>query len=325
MKTVFLDFDSLRPADLDVGELQEKLDSLQTWPNTEASQIGERLAGAEVAVINKVRLDAAQLESLQGLKLICLAATGTDNVDLEAAGKLGIAVANIRDYCTPSVVQHVFALILALNQHLTVHRAALANGDWQRSSGFCLLDPPFAELRGKTLGVIGLGALGGGVAGVARAFGMRVVAARLPWRSTAPGSTTGQTAPRLPLQDLLQQSDVISLHCPLNADTRNLINAEALAQMKQDALLINTARGGLVDSAALVAALTSGAIGGAGIDVLDREPPDENEPLLKVDLPNLIVTPHIAWSARESRQRALDEILANILAFTAGEARNRVG
>lgn len=324
MKTVFLDFDSLHPGDLDTGNLTDRLTSFETWPETESSQIVDRLAGADVAVINKIRLDASKLARLKDLKLICLAATGTDNVDLEAAAERGIAVANIRDYCTPSVVQHVFALILALTQHLNVHRAALARGEWQRSGQFCLLEPTFSELRGKTLGVIGLGSLGGGVAGVARAFGMRVVAARLPWRSSAQDSSTGQSAPRLPLYDLLQQSDVISLHCPLTDDTRHLIDAQALEEMKRDALVINTARGGLIDSKALVAALENNDIGGAGIDVLDTEPPDESEPLINAELPNLIVTPHIAWSARESRQRALDEILANIIAFSRGEERNRV-
>jgi len=275
-------------------------------------------------VVNKIQLGAATLHALPKLKLICLAATGTDNVDLEKAKELDIAVCNIREYCTPSVVQHVFALILALNQHLLSYRSAIQAGAWQASHNFCLLEPPVRELRGKTLGVIGLGALGSGVAGVARAFGMRVIAARLPWRSTVPPSGSGQSAPRLPLHELLQQSDIVSLHCPLNEDTRHLIDAAALELMKQDALLINTARGGLVDSAALLAALESEEIAGAGIDVLEQEPPVDGDPLINGQLPNLIVTPHIAWSAREARQRALDEILANIVAFQKGEERNRV-
>jgi glycerate dehydrogenase len=324
MRTVFLDFKSLHPEDLNSTAVEEKLASVQFWPDTPADSVVTRLAQAQVVVVNKIRLDATTLRALPELKLICLAATGTDNIDLEATAELGIAVANIREYCTPSVVQHVFALILALTQHLNIYRSAVQAGTWQASKQFCLLDPPIRELHGKTMGLIGLGSLGSGVAGVARAFGMRVIAARLPWRSTQTTSESGQGAPRLPLHELLQQADIVSLHCPLNDDTRHLIDANALDLMKRDALLINTARGGLVDSQALLTALEQEEIAGAGIDVLDREPPVAGDPLIDSTLPNLIVTPHIAWSAREARQRALDEILANILAFNSGEERNRV-
>ncbi|MDB4307970.1 D-2-hydroxyacid dehydrogenase [Gammaproteobacteria bacterium] len=324
MKTVFLDFASLGPDDLDVSALNTTLADVIVWPESAAPEINKRLATAEVAVVNKVRLDSATLRSLPNLKLICLAATGTDNINLEAAKDLGIAVANIRRYCTPSVVQHVFTLILALTQHLSVYQDAVRTGLWQNSDQFCLLDPPFRELQGKTMGIIGIGELGGSVAGVARAFGMRVIAARLPWRIRQAPGESGQSAPRLPLHELLQQADIVSLHCPLTEETHQLIDAAALEQMKKDALLINTARGGLVDSRALVDALQNEEIGGAGIDVLPQEPPKAADPLLEVSLPNLIVTPHIAWSARESRQRALDEILENIVAFSNGLERNRV-
>jgi len=324
MKTVFLDFASLHPQDLDLTAVESSLSSVRTWAATRPDEIVARLADADVAVINKIALPERVLESLPNLKLICLAATGTDNIDLEAATRLGIAVCNIRDYCTPSVVQHVFALILALTQHLVPHRKAIRSGAWQAGEQFCLLEPPFRELQGRTLGLIGLGSLGSGVAGVARAFGMRVIAARLPWRTTLPESDSGQSAPRLPLHEVLQQSDVISLHCPLNDDTRNLIDMTALEQMKRDAILINTARGGLIDAAALVTALEQEEIAGAGIDVLEQEPPPDDDPILSADLPNLIVTPHIAWSARESRQRAVDQILANIIAFGNGGDLNRV-
>ncbi len=324
MKTVFLDFNTLHPDDLDITKIKGQLTSVQTWPDTAPEQIADRLSAADVAVVNKVRLDATMLQSIAHLRLICLAATGTDNVDLNAAKALGIAVANIRDYCTPSVVQHVFALVLALTQHLTAHRAAIDAGEWQRTGQFCLLEPTFNELRGKTLGVIGLGTLGSGVATIARAFGMHVIAAQLPWRSSTARASNEQAVPRLPFQQLLRQSDIVSLHCPLTADTHHLIDADAIAQMQKHALLINTARGGLVDSAALLGALENNDIGGAGIDVLETEPPNDSEPLIRTRLPNLIVTPHIAWSAVESRQRALDEILANIIAFSRGEERNRV-
>jgi glycerate dehydrogenase len=324
MKTAFLDFATLRPEDLDKDMLHEKLGKVELWAATSQAELEARLATPEVVVVNKLRLDNAALDKAPKLKLICLAATGSDNVDLAAARDRGIAVCNIREYCTPSVVQHVFALILALTQNLNEYRTQLANGDWQRSDNFCLLDPPIRELSGKTIGLIGLGSLGSGVAGVARAFNMRVVAARLPWRTAAAPSDSGHSAPRLPMHELLQQADIISLHCPLNDDTRHIINASALEQMKSDALLINTARGGLVDAEALLNALQNEEIGGAGIDVLEQEPPVDGNVLLEAKLPNLIVTPHIAWSAREARQRALNDIVKNILAFQAGEECNRI-
>jgi glycerate dehydrogenase len=325
MKTVFLDFASLHPADLDTHNLHSRLTDVQLWPDSSTAEIVPRLRGADVAVINKLRLDAAALRAVPELKLVCLAATGTDNVDLDAARELGIGVCNLRDYCTPSVVQHVFALILALNQHLPAHREALRAGAWQASGQFCLFEPPFRELHGKTLGVIGLGALGSGVAGVARAFGMRVIAALLPWRLSQPPGASGQSAPRVPLDTLLEEADIVSLHCPLTPETHHLIGTSALQKMRRSTLLINTARGGLVDAPALLTALERGTIAGAGIDVLATEPPAADDVLLQSRLPNLIVTPHIAWSAQESRQRALDEIVANIVAFAGGTARNRVG
>jgi glycerate dehydrogenase len=324
MKTTFLDFATLRPEDLDTDMLHEKLKQVELWPTSSKAELAARLAKPEVVVVNKLHLDSAALDQAPNLKLICLAATGTDNVDLKAAKQRGIAVCNIREYCTPSVVQHVFALILALTQNLNQYQAQLANGDWQRSDNFCLLDPPIRELSGKTIGLIGLGALGSGVAGVARAFNMRVVAARLPWRTASAPSDSGHSAPRLALHELLQQADIISLHCPLNADTHHIIDASALEQMKSDALLINTARGGLVDAEALLRAIQNEEIGGAGIDVLEQEPPAAGNVLLEAALPKLIVTPHIAWSAREARQRALNDIVANILAFQMGEELNRV-
>ena len=324
MKTVFLDFDSLGPDDVDTSELAQHLDDTTFWPDTADADVVARLQDAEVAVINKIVLDSATLDALPGLKLVCLAATGSDNIDLNAARELGIAVANIRDYCTPSVVQHVFALILSLTQSLAERQEAIRAGRWQTSDEFCLLQPTFRELHGKTMGLVGMGALGSGVAGVARAFGMRVVAARLPWRSTLRPGAQGQSAPRLPLHELLPQSDVVSLHCPLTPDTRGLIDAAALELMRHDALLINTARGALVDSAALAEALQQGSIGGAGIDVLEDEPPVRGDPLLDLEMPNLIITPHVAWSAVEARQRALDEILSNIQSFARGIERNRL-
>jgi glycerate dehydrogenase len=281
---------------------------------------------AEIIIVNKVSLSDGLINQAPRLKLICLAATGTDNVALGAARARGIAVTNIRDYCAPSVTQHVFALILALTQRLREYEALLATGAWARSRDFCLLDYPFTELSGKTLGIVGLGNLGRGVARVARAFGMEVLAARRPYRQPAGDGppSAGKDVQRVNFQELLARSHVVSLHCPLTEETRNLVDGEALGRMRRDALLINTARGALVDAAALALALREGVIGGAGIDVLEREPPVGGNPLLDAQLPGLIVTPHIAWAARESRQRALAEIALNIGAFIAGERRNRV-
>ena len=324
MKTVFLDFATLGPDDLDTDRATEQLENVEFYAGTAAEDIAERIADAGAVVVNKVVLDKHTLQQAPGLQLICLAATGTDNVDLDAAREQGITVCNIREYCTPSVVQHVFALILTLTQRLPEYRSRVQAGDWSDSTSFCLVEPVTRELSGKTLGLIGLGALGSGVAGVARAFNMRVVAARLPWRSAASASSSGQSAPRLALHELLPQADIVSLHCPLTEDTRHIIDGPALELMKRDALLINTARGGLVDYAALLESLKNDEIGGAGIDVLEQEPPDPQHPLLTADLPNLIVTPHMAWGARESRQRALDQIVGNIMAFAAGEPRNQV-
>jgi glycerate dehydrogenase len=220
----------------------------------------------------------------------------------------------------------VFALILALTHHLNEYRTLLNQGAWSESPQFCLLDFPIRELNGKTIGIVGLGSLGQGVANAAQAFGMTVVAAELPYQATQPQNNGDALADirRLPFPELLNVADIISLHCPLNDETRHLIDTQALRSMRSDALLINTARGGLVNSQALVDALRDGRIGGAGIDVLEQEPLVDRDPLIETRLDNLIITPHIAWAARESRQRALNEMLANIVAFESGEARNHV-
>jgi glycerate dehydrogenase len=214
------------------------------------------------------------------------------------------------------VVQHVFALILALTTRLAEHAAAARDGRWAASDLFCVLDFPFRELAGKTLGIVGYGELGRGVATVAEAFGMTVLVARRPGGAPVPG--------RVGLEELLARADVVSLHVPLADNTRGLIGTRELALMKRDALLINTARGGIVDEGALVAALRAGRLGGAGVDVLAVEPPRADSPLLDDQPANLIVTPHVAWASRESRQRLLDEVAENIRAFAAGRERNRV-
>ena len=325
MKAVFLDFDTLGPTDIDISPLTDQLPGLELFPTTAQSQLVERISNTEVIIINKVRLNDEALRTARRLKLICLVATGTDNVSLSSAGELGIAVCNIRNYCTPSVAQHVFSLILSLTHHLREYESLLREKAWMNSPQFCLLDFPIRELEGKTLGIIGFGSLGSRVAKIALAFGMNVLAARRPYSQTKFNSPArDEDIERVSLTDLLSRSDVVSLHCPLNPETENIINAKTLRTMRDTAILINTARGGLIDSADLVAALQAGQIAGAGIDVLRQEPPIEPDAILEADLPSLIVTPHIAWAAQESRQRAVNEIAANIAAYINGEQRNRV-
>lgn len=313
---VFLDLDTLSRHDVDLTSLHQAIESWRYFGGTRPEATAERLQGAHVAVTNKVVIGRALMQANPGLKLIAIAATGTNNVDLDAARELGIAVSNVAGYSTPSVVQHVFAMILGLTTRLLPYRESIRTGAWERSAQFCLLDHPVRELRGLTLGIVGFGALGQAVAQVAECFGMRVLLAQRPGGEAQPG--------RIPLVELLPEVDVLSLHCPLTPATRNLVDAAALALMKPDALLINTARGGVVDEAALAEALRQGRLGGAGIDVLAEEPPRPGSPLLDPELPNLLLTPHTAWTSRESRQRLIHEIAANIRAFYNGESRNRV-
>lgn len=324
MKAVFPDFDSLGPADLDTSALHATLPELKLHASSRPDDVAERIAGCDILIVNKVHLDRELLTTTPSLRLVCLAATGSDNIDLRAARELGITVCNIRNYCTSSVVQHVFGMLLNLNLHLDDYRQLVAAGEWQRSPHFCLLDFPARELAGRTFGIIGYGQLGRAVARVAEAFGMRVLVSRsLRPDAAAQDQPADELAiERLELSALLARSDVLSLHCPLTPATHHLINAESLALMRPDAVLINTARGALVDGLALLAALRGGRLGAAGIDVLPEEPPVSGNPLLDARLPNLLVTPHIAWGAREARQRALDEVVANVRAFLAGEARN---
>lgn len=315
MQGVFLDTESLDRGDLDLSRLTAAAD----WtfhPHTASEQVAERIRGAEVVISNKALLDAEAIEAADRLRLIAIAATGTNNVDLEAARRHGVAVANVVGYATPAVTQHVFALLLTLITRLPAYREAVAAGRWSDSRHFCLLDFPIDELAGRTLGIAGYGELGRSVAGVAEAFGMDVRIAQLPGRPEQPGRT--------PLAALLPELDALSLHCPLTEATRDLIGAEELARFPDHALVINTARGGIINEPALAKALRAGTIGGAGVDVLTREPPPRDHPLLATDIPNLVVTPHVAWASRQARQRMADELAANIRAFAAGESRNRV-
>ena len=319
MLGVFLDRDSLDCGDLDFNGIDRILPDLRYYPATAPDQVAARIAEAEVVISNKVMLDAAALHHAPRLRLICIAATGLNNVDLAAATSRGVTVCISRGYGTAAVVQHVFALLLALVTRLSDYWQAVRDGRWRQASQFCLLDFPIRELAGKTLGIVGHGELGRGVARVAEAFGMRVLIAQRP------GAVEEEQDGRVPLSILLPQVDVLSLHCPLTPETRGLIGAWELALMRRDAILINTARGGLVDEALLADALRQGALGGAGVDVLSLEPPVAGNPLLAPDIPNLIVTPHCAWGSCESRQRLVGQLVENIAGFLSGAPMRVVG
>lgn len=318
---VFLDLATVDRDDLDLTPLRDALPQWDLHPRTEPEDIAARIANADVVVTNKVVLDESLLAAATNLKLVCAAATGTNNIDVATGRRLGITVSNARDYATDSVVQHVFAQLLTLVTRLDDYRADIRAGHWSASDQFCLLDHPIRTLAGMRLGIIGYGVLGQATARIARAFGMQVqVAASL--RQGAP--SPADAGDRVPLPELLATSDVISLHCPLTPETRNLIDDAALRGMRPGAILINTARGGLVDPEALARHLRAGSLGGAGIDVLEPEPPPADHPLLAADLPNLVLTPHTAWAARNARQRVIEEIAANIRSFTNGQPRHVV-
>ena len=316
---VFLDKASLYPDDLDFSGL-EKVAHWQWFDNgfddISPGDMQHCLEHAEILVSNKVSVDHEIIGNSRQLKLICVAATGVNNVDLEAAKSRGVQVCNVRAYATSSVVQHVFSLILALNRKLFSCNKAVANGDWSRSDYFCYFGEPISELQGKTIGIIGYGELGQAVAKVARCFGMDVQLAKRDASDSREG--------RVDLSTLLAVSDVVSLHCPLTENNFHMIAEDELALMKPDALLINTARGGLIDEQALLRALEKQEIGAAALDVLEEEPPSVNNALTNYCSDNLLITPHIAWASRESRQRLIDEIAENIKAFQQGKLRNIV-
>ncbi|QKV56011.1 MAG: D-2-hydroxyacid dehydrogenase [Dechloromonas sp.] len=290
------------------------------YPKSVPGQVVERLQGATIAVINKVPLPAAAVDALKSLKMVAVMATGTNNVDLDACRRHGIVVSNIRGYADRTVPEHAFALLLALSRNLVAWRATVQAGRWQQSDQFCLFDHPIHDLNGATLGLVGSGSLGNGVARLAEAFGMRVLRAE---RKGATVLRPGYTA----FDAVLREADAISLHCPLTPETRGLIGEAELRAMKPSALLINTARGGLVDEAALIRALNEGWIAGAGFDVITAEPPPAGHPMVAPELlalPNFLLTPHVAWSSRPAMQALADQLIDNIEAFAAGQPRNRV-
>ncbi|MBB3118180.1 D-2-hydroxyacid dehydrogenase [Pseudoduganella violacea] len=313
MKIVFLDRDSL------IADLRRPAfaHDWQDYPATAPADAVARLQGAAIAVTNKVPLRADTLAQLPQLKMIAVAATGTDNVDLAAARERGIVVTNIRNYATAALPEHTFALILALRRNLLAYRADIEAGLWQRSERFCLFHHPIRDLHGSRLGLLGYGALGQGVARLGQAFGMEVV---VHTRSPIEDGSVRSVG----WDELLETADVLSLHAPLTEQTRNIIGAAELARMKRDALLINTARGGLVDEMALAQALRGGVIAGAGFDVLSKEPPLPDNPLLNLRLPNFLLTPHAAWASGQAMQALADQLIANIEAYAAGHPANVV-
>lgn len=316
-RAVFLDHDSLDLGDLDLAPLKAAFGELTLHPATAPEQIAERLRDAQVVITNKTPITAATLQACPELKLVLVAATGTNNVDLAAAREQGVVVSNCQGYGTPSVAQHTLMLLLALATRLPDYQQAIRAGKWQQAKQFCLLDFPIVELEGKTLGLLGHGELGGAVAKLAEAFGMRVLLGQLPGRPPR--------ADRLPLEELLPQVDALTLHCPLNEHTKNLIDAPQLALMKPTAFLLNSARGGLINEQALADALRRGHLGGAATDVLTVEPPTAGNPLLAEDIPRLIVTPHSAWGSREARQRIVGQLTENAEAFFNGAPKRQVG
>jgi glycerate dehydrogenase len=313
MRVVFLDRASLKAKLRNFAFPAEYIEHSKTDPE----EIVTRLNGATIAIVNKVPLRADTLRQLPQLKLIAVAATGYDVVDISYCNERGIAVANIRNYAVHTVPEHAFAMILALRRNLFSYRQDVEAGVWNKSEQFCLLTHDIGDLHGATLGIIGEGAIGQGTAAIGRAFGMRVLFADHPPPKMPDVQFT-------PLDEVLAQSDVISLHCPLTPSTRNLIDRNAFSKMKRNALLINTARGGLVDEAALIEALDAGRIAGAGFDVLTVEPPRNGHPLLEVRRPNFILTPHVAWASDGAMQFLADQLIDNIDAWVAGKPQHLV-
>lgn len=315
-RAVFLDFATVGP-DVDTKAI-DRLVAAEYFDFSEAADIPTRLRDCEIAIVNKALVGRTAIAGADALRLIVLCATGADNVDVGAAREHRVGVANTRDYCSTAVAQHVFALILGLTQQLAPYEKLVRSGAWGRSRSFALFDYPIRELAGRALGIVGYGSLGRAVGRLGEALGMRLLI------SARPDAGNGAEPGRVPFDVVLREADVVTLHCPLTEATQHLIATAELEAMRSDAILINTARGGLVDGEALARALKAGEIAGAGIDVLPVEPPPDDAPLLKPDVPNLILTPHIAWAAKESRQRALDQVAENIEAFLAGRRLRRL-
>lgn len=317
LKIVFLDRDTLSPETvLRAPAFPHKL---VVHDRTSAGEVAERIADADIVISNKVPLRGESLGRASRLKMIAVAATGTDIVDLAAAREQGITVCNIRNYAKHTVPEHTFALMLALRRSILPYRQSVLDGRWQEAAQFCFFDHPIADLGGSTLGIIGHGTLGKAVGRIAEAFDMTVlIAGRKGSDALEPGRT--------PFDEVMRRADVITLHCPLNAETRGIIGPREFALMERKPILINTSRGGLVDERALEQALEEGRIAAAGFDVTDGEPPAADSPMMRIAArPNVILTPHVAWASREAIQSLADQLIENIELFVAGTPRNVVG
>ncbi len=320
MKIVCLDAHAANPGDLDWSPLQQ-LGEVSIHDRTPPELVLERVGDAEAVLTNKVPFDRERLQALPQLRYIGVTATGYNIIDIAAAREQGIVVTNVPAYSTASVAQMVFALLLELTQNVGHHHHLVRWGHWSESPDFCFWDRPLVELADKVMGLVGFGQIGRQVARIATAFGMRVhVYTRTPERYREQPEFKAYRF--VGLEELLQTSDVVSLHCPLTAETERLLDARRLALLRPDALLINTARGALIDEEALARALKEKKLAGAGLDVLSVEPPPGNNPLLTA--PNCFITPHIAWATKAARQRLLDTVVANLKAFIDGRPRNVV-
>lgn len=313
MKTVYLDSYALNPGDIDFSPLLE-LGDITIYDRTLTKEEAiERIGDAEVVIVNKVVLDGEVFRACPNLKYVTVTATGYNTVDVKAAKEYGITVSNVPAYSTPSVAQHIFALILELAMGTGRHSVSVKKGDWERCPDYTYHITDLLELSGKTMGFIGMGAIGSAAARIAQAFGMRVLCYH--------SSKTVEGVEHVSLDELLERSDVISLCCPLTDDNKRIIRKETIDKMRRGVMIINTARGGLIDEEDLAEALRSGKVMGAGLDVLTEEPP-KGSPLIGLD--NVVVTPHIAWAPRESRERLLKVTVENILSYVSGDIQNKV-
>jgi glycerate dehydrogenase len=319
-KGVFLDYASLAPEELDLRALKALPIEWTYYQFGTTDTTQARLQGFDFVLTNKVIITREHMLANPQMKLIVILATGTNNVDLAAAKDLGIGVANIVDYSTSSVVQHTLAVMLGHFSRIGPYQRAVEEGRWQQSRFFGLLDYPIEEVAGKRLGIIGYGKIGQAIAKIAEALGMTVLVAQ----SVSPQDSCGDEKFRIAISELLARADVVSIHCPLTEQSRGLISDAQLQLMKPDSLLINVARGGIVDEQALARALKEGLIGGAAIDVLAVEPPGQECPLLDSTLPNLILTPHTAWASRQARQRLLEQLVDILQSYESGVLVNKV-
>ncbi len=317
MKLVVLERNSVG-TDIDVSGF-EKFGQVTYYANTLADNTAERVKDADIIIANKVPLNESTLKDAPNVKLICLFATGFDNVDVEYCKNRGIKVANVTNYCTPAVAQHTLLLAMALSEKLAFYDDYVKSGTYSAQERFSNFDKPFGELEGKTWGIVGMGSIGHKVAALAEAFGCQVIF------YSASGRSTCTEYERVEFDDLLGRSDILSLHCPLSDRTRNLIDKEAFRKMKKSAILVNVARGPVVNGQDLYDALMAGEIAAAGLDVLEKEPMEKDNPLGKIkDSTKLIITPHMSWASTEARARLVGEVVKNIQAFTDGQDRNVV-